>query len=278
MTYDAWRRYFEQVIAAPEAEINLAEAALVLAADEYPELDVEFHLLQIREMARHLEEKLPPEREAHACIQALNDFLFDELDFHGNVAEYYDPRNSYLNDVLDRRTGLPIALCVLVLAIARELDLPILGVGLPGHFVVKWKDATQEVVFDPFHRGQILDRRGIEERVRETVNPLTPFQAGWLSPVGTKYILGRMLHNLKAVFVHQDDSERAWMVTDKLVLLEPTAGDEIRDLGLLSLKIGAYRQAAISLEQYLLSHSDAEDAPLMRVYLRRALEQVERLN
>jgi regulator of sirC expression with transglutaminase-like and TPR domain len=278
MTYEAWRNYFERVITVPEADLNLAEGALIVASDEYPDLDVSFYLAQLHEIAEQVAKRVPSDRSPGGSIDALNTVLFDELEFHGNVTEYYDPRNSYLNDVLERRTGLPITLCVVVLAVAKELALPIVGVGLPGHFVVKWADGEQEIVLDPFHGGEILDRRGIEERVRQSVNPLAPFQSDWLNAVGSKYILGRMLHNLKSVFVREDMLERAWQVTDKLILLDPRAGDEIRDLGLLSLKLGAYRQAAISLEQYLLAHSDAEDAPLMRVYLRRALEQVERLN
>lgn len=277
MTYDAWRNYFEQVVSMPESEIDLAEAALILASDEYPDLDVSYYLARLDEMAQAFGERLDPEREAHAIVEALVSFLFDELEFHGNVDAYYDPRNSYLNDVLERRTGLPITLSVVVLALARRLDLPIVGVGLPGHFLVKWAQAAVEIIFDPFHGGEILDARGVEQRLAE-IQPLVPFQRGWLNAVGSKYILMRMLQNLKAVFVREEALERAWQVVDKLVLLDPRAGDEIRDLGLLSLRLGAFRRAAISLEQYLLSHADAPDADLMRVYLRRALEQVERLN
>lgn len=278
MTQDEWRSRFERVISVPEEDIDLAEGALILAGDEYPDLAVEYYLARIDEMAGELERHIAEAKTAKDVIAALNAYLFEELEFSGNVFEYYDPRNSFLNDVLERRTGLPISLSVVVLALARRLGLPIYGVGLPGHFVVKWQDADNEIVFDPFNGGEILDRHAIQERVRETVNPAAPFQASWLDAVGTKYILWRMLQNLKAVYVRAEELERAWRVVDKLLLLDPRAGDEIRDLGLLSLKLGAYRQAAISLEQYLLSHGDAADAPLMRVYLKRALENVERLN
>lgn len=261
----------------PEEEINLAEAALILASDEYPDLDVAEYLTRLDEMSATLGARLPGNREPRATITALNEYLFDELELHGNVGEYYDPRNSFLNDVLDRRTGLPITLSVVVLAVAKRLELPIVGVGLPGHFMVKWQDTAGDIIFDPFNGGEILDRHGVEKRVRE-IQPLAQFQANWLHPVGTKYILMRMMQNLKAVFVRSEQLERAWQVVDKLLLLAPRAGDEIRDFGLLSLRLGAFRQAAISLEQYLLSHPDATDGDLMRVYLRRALEQVERLN
>jgi regulator of sirC expression with transglutaminase-like and TPR domain len=278
MEYKAWRAYFERVIAVPEADINLAEAALILASDEYPDLDVGYYLKRLSHMAREMEKRLPATRTPDETIAALNAYLFDELGFEGDRADYYHPRNSYLNDVIDRRKGLPIALSAIVLTLAKELQLPIFGVGLPGHFVVKWRDAQTEIVFDPFRRGKILSRDEIQERVRDTYDSQAEFQAEWLQVVGTKYILTRMLNNLKAVFLHTEQIERAWRVVDKLLLLDPRAGNEIRDMGLLSLRLGAYRQAAISFEEYLLARSDAPDATQVRLYLRAALEQVERLN
>lgn len=278
MQYKEWRAAFDHAVALPDAKINLAQAALLIAADEYPELDISFWLARLDNMADELRSRFPAQRDAQTVIPILNTYLFDELDFHGNLAEYYDPRNSYLNDVLERRTGLPITLSVIVLALAQRLRLPIYGVGLPGHFMVKWRDAENEIVFDPFNGGEILDRRGIEARVRASSNPILPFQSDWLEAVSTKYILFRMLQNLKQIFVRAEELQRAWQVVDKILLLDPRAGDEIRDFGLLSLRLGAYQQSAISLEQYLLSHPDAPDGDLMRVYLRRALEEVERLN
>ncbi len=278
MTYEAWRLYFERLVQVPEADVPLDEAALVIASDEYPELDVAFYLQQLDDMAETLRARIDDARNPHSTIAKLTAYLFDELNFRGNRAEYYDPRNSFLNDVIERRMGLPITLSVIVLAVARRLKLPIVGVGLPGHFLVKWGDEENEIVFDPFHSGEILSRSKIEQRVRESVNPTIPFQASWLDAVNSKYILIRMLSNLKSVFLQQQDIERAWQAVDKILLVDPRAGDEIRDFGLLSLRLGAYRQAAISLEQYLLAHNDASDAELMRVYLRRALEEIERLN
>ena len=278
MNYSEWRSAFERAVSIPEAQINLAHAALLLATDEYPDLDVSFYLARLDEMAETLGARITHADTPRAIIAKLNTYLFEEWEFRGNRAEYYDPRNSYLNEVLERRVGLPITLSVLVLAIAQRLNLPIVGVGLPGHFVVKWRDAQNEIVFDPFYGGEILERAQIEQRAREIVNPLISFHASWLDAVGNKYILTRMLHNLKSTFLRMQNIERAWQVIDKLLLLDPRAGDEIRDFGLLSLQLGAFRQAAIALEQYLLAHPDAPDEPQVRVYLNRALQQIERLN
>jgi regulator of sirC expression with transglutaminase-like and TPR domain len=278
MTYDAWRSYFERVIEMPENEINLAEGALIIAADEYPDLDVAKYLARLDEMAQRLTPRVRELREPRAVVSALNAFLFDELGFSGNRENYYDPRNSYLNDVLERRTGLPITLSIVVLALAQRLQLPIVGVGLPGHFCVKWQDPRHEIVFDPFHRGEILDIPTILERVRETFQPQATFEPDWLNAVGSKYILYRMLNNLKAIFIRRHELRRAHQVVDKLLLLDPRASSEIREMGLLSMQLGAYRQAAIYLEQYLLAHPDAYDAEELRAVLQSAIEQIERLN
>lgn len=278
MNYDAWRFYFERVVQVPDDEFNLAEGALILATDEYPQLDVSHYLAQLDRMAETLAKRLPDHREPEQVIAVLNAYLYGELGFSGNRENYYDPRNSYLNEVLERRTGLPITLSVVVLSLAQRLHLPIYGVGLPGHFCVKWHDAAHEIVFDPFHRGKILDMDAMLDRVRETFHMHAEFGSDWLEAVSSKYILYRMLNNLKKVFMPRNEVRRAYRVVDKMLLLDPRSPDEIRDMGLLSYRLGAYRQAAIYLEQYLLSHPDAQDAQELRFHLHRAIEQIERLN
>ncbi len=278
MNDKAWRLYFERVIEMPDAEINLAEGALIIASDEYADLDVSRHLKQLDEMAETLAPRVPATRDPFTTIARLNHFLFEELQFRGNRENYYDPRNSYLNDVLTSRTGLPITLSVIVLALARRLQLPIVGVGLPGHFCVKWFDDAHEIVFDPFNRGEILDVDAMQQRVRETSHPHVSFEPDWLDAVGAKYILFRILNNLKGIFVRRGEIRRARQAVDKMLLLDPRASSEIRDMGLLSLQIGAYRQAAEYLEQYLLSHPDAFDADELRALLKSAIQKVEQLN
>lgn len=278
MNYDGWRLYFEQVINTSADEVDVAEAALILAADEYPELDVSHYLRQLDHTAEAVRPKLPRDRNPHTSVATLNDYLFDHLEFRGNRENYYDPRNSYLNDVLERRTGLPISLSVVYLAVARRLGLPMFGVGLPGHFIVKWQDRRQRILIDPFNQGEILDERGVQERVRDTYSAQANFQPDWLASVDARYILTRMLNNLKAIFLHTENLERAWKVVDKLLLLDPRSAEDIRDMGLISLRLGAYRRAAIYLEEYLLAHAEAADAGQIHIFLRTALSHVERLN
>ncbi len=278
MKYAAWREYFERVVQLPEHEIDLPEAALIIASDEYPDLDVSHYLHKLDAMASRLRPHLPPGREPRATVELLNHLLYEEMEFSGNRENYYDPRNSYLNDVLDRRTGLPITLSIVYLALGRRLGLPLVGVGLPGNFIVKWQDRENRLLIDPFNKGEILDEFGVEALVRDTYHPSARFQAEWLNAVGSRYILVRLLNNLKGIFVHTENYERAWQIVDKLLILDPRSPENIRDMGLLSIRTGAYRKAAMFLEEYLLSHGDAHDSDQVRIYLRTALSVVERLN
>jgi regulator of sirC expression with transglutaminase-like and TPR domain len=229
-------------------------------------------------MADHVHPHLPRERNPHKSVEVLNRYLFGELGFAGNRENYYDPRNSYLNDVLERKVGLPITLSVIYLAIGRRLGLPLFGVGLPGHFIVKLEERDTRILIDPFNRGEILDEARVEARVRDTFHAQAQFQPEWLATVGAKYILIRLLNNLKAIFIQTQGYARAWQVVDKLLVLDPRSPENLRDMGLLSMHVRAYRKAAIYLEEYLLSHADAPDAEQLRIYLRTALSVVERLN
>lgn len=276
--YGVWRARFERLVSGGAHEADVSEAALVIASDEYPELDVEQHLAHLDAMAGNVRRHLPPERDPVGSIAVLNRYLFDTLGFSGNRENYYDPRNSYLNDVLDRRVGLPITLSLVYLAVGRRLGLPLFGVGLPGHFIVKWEDRSARILIDPFNNGEILDESSAEARVRDTFHDRATFQPEWLESVDGKYILIRLLNNLKAIFVQTQELKRAWQVVDKLLILDPRSLENIRDMGLLSIHVKAFRKAAVYLEEYLLSHGDAADADRLRIYLRTALAAIERLN
>ncbi len=278
MGYKEWRARFEALLEQSEEKIDLAEAALIIASDEYPQLNVASYLARLAEMADYIRPRLPSDQDPRGCVEVLNRYLFVELGFSGNQENYHDPRNSYLNEVIERRVGLPITLSLLYIALAARLGLPVYGVGLPGHFIVKWQDEKTQILIDPFDRGQILNEREVLARVRDTFHPQASFQPEWLAAVGNKYILFRLLNNLKAIFVEAQNYARAWKIVDKLLLLDPRSAENIRDMGLLSIHVGAYRQAAAFLEEYLLSHADAPDADQVRIYLRTALNVVERLN
>lgn len=278
MDYKDWRTRFECIVGQPEEVIDVAEGALVIASDEYPELDVERYLTRLTAMAEYVRSHIPRGGDPRKAVDVLDRYLFGELGFGGNRENYYDPRNSYLNDVLERKVGLPITLSIVYLAIGRRLGLPVFGVGLPGHFIVKWEDSRARIFIDPFNRGEILDEEGVEARIRDTFHAHAQLQPDWLASVGPKYVLTRLLNNLKAIFVQAQDYLRAWRIVDKLLILDPRSPENLRDMGLLSIHVKAYRNAATFLEEYLLTHSDAPDADQIRIYLRTALTVIERLN
>jgi regulator of sirC expression with transglutaminase-like and TPR domain len=278
MDYADWRAHFERLAEESGEELDIAEGALIIASDEYPHLDIEKYRIRLDTMAEHVRSHLPRDRDPKRTVEVLNRYLFGELRFSGNRENYYDPRNSYLNDVMDRKVGLPITLSIVYLSIGRRLGMPVFGVGLPGHFIVKWEDRKSRLLIDPFNRGEILDEAGVEARVRDTFHSQAQFQPEWLVTVNGKYILIRLLNNLKAIFVQAQALTRAWQVVDKLLILDPRSPENIRDMGLLSIHVKAFRKAAIYLEEYLLSHSDAADADQLRAYLGTALAAIERLN
>src|SRR5262249_22567580 len=203
----------------PRASLDLAEVALHLARDEYPDLDVEAYLSELDGMAH--EARRYVRGDPAAQVTGLCRYLFHEMGFRGNVREYYDPQNSYLNQVLDRRTGIPITLSAVVMAVGARAGLNIAGVGLPGHFIVKAVVGDSEVLFDPFHGGRRLTPEDCENLVRQVTG--MPFEATHVSlsslPLGL--IVLRMLTNLKGIYLRQSDFPRAVRVMERLCRLDP---------------------------------------------------------
>lgn len=192
---------FAALVARPPAEVPLDEAAVLIAAHAHPGLDVAAELARLDALA---------ERCFAPTLDALVTHLFGDEGFTGNVTDYYDPRNSYLNEVLDRRTGIPITLAVLTMEVGRRLGVPLSGVGMPGHFLLRDR-VDPDVFVDPFARGRLLDRAGCEGAFRTVHGPDAPFDDEFLEPVDHHVILARMLGNLRAVFQHRGDHDAlAW--------------------------------------------------------------------
>jgi regulator of sirC expression with transglutaminase-like and TPR domain len=252
----------------PAAPLDLAELALHLARDEYPGLDVAAYLGELDGMAhearRYLGGSLP------AQVTGLCRYLFHEMGFRGNERDYYDPRNSYLNDVLDRRTGIPIALSAVVMAVGTRAGLEIHGVGLPGHFIVKAVRGERQELFDPFHGGRRLTVEDCETLVEQVTGQ--PFRATRkaLAAVPLGAVVTRMLNNLKAVYLKGGDWARAVRVMERLRQLDPADPLQRRDLGTSLLHAGQPGRALDHLSAYLAAVPQAEDAETVRGLLRRA--------
>jgi regulator of sirC expression with transglutaminase-like and TPR domain len=260
----------------PGAPLDVAELALHLAADEYPDLDVDAHLSELAGMAHEAKRYLGGSLEART--RGLCRYLFHDCGFRGNVQDYYDPRNSYLNEVLERRTGLPISLSAVAIAIGGRAGLEVAGVGLPGHFVAKAVAGSEEVIFDPFHGGRLLTRTDCELLVEQVTG--TPFQATAeaLRAVPPGPFLLRMLNNLKGAYLRQGDFSRGVRIIERLRQLDPSDVVQQRDLGVSLMRCGQPGRAIDPLAAYLEARPQATDADLVTQLLTQARGEVAKWN
>lgn len=260
MTQPESRPSLTVVLGRPDGEINLAEAALLIASEEYPGLDVHRYLKQLDDMGLALRARLAAEPRPERAVMALNRYLFQEEGFHGNVEEFYDPRNSYLNDVIDRRVGIPITLSTIYMEVARRAGVHVEGVGLPGHFIVRVVLGGHGLLVDPFHGGVLLTEADCQGRLDRIFAGRVKIASEMLAATGRREILGRMLRNLKAIFMRREDYPRALRAADLLLRVYPESGEDLRDRGLLYDTLDCYGLALQDLEHYLALHPNPPDA------------------
>jgi regulator of sirC expression with transglutaminase-like and TPR domain len=267
---------FASEIHKPEAGIDLARAALVMGRFEYPELDVSGYLDRFDKLADAAGRAV---QSAEMPALTLAQFLFDELGFSGNAGDYADPRNSFMNEVLERRLGIPISLSVLYIEIARRVDIQAQGVGLPGHFIVRVTMQDGNVIYlDPFHGGPLLSEEDCRNRVSDITGGTLPFHESFLNPVQSRYILTRMLNNLKNFYASANDFTRAAKVIERLLVMNPDDVTEMRNLGVLYGQLGKRRQAVELLEYYLNAWPNAQDAKVIRNYIKSISDQASKWN
>lgn len=259
--------YFRTLVQS-DAQFPLLEAAISLAQDEYPQLDVQQVLAEVDQLLDRLKRRIPADAPASHRLRMLNQYFFRELHFRGNVNDYYDPGNSYLNVVLHSRRGIPISLAVLWLELAQGLGLAARGVGFPGHFMVKVNLPHGQVVIDPF-TGQSLSREALAEllepyrRRHGLLDELETPLGLYLQVTPARDIIARMLHNLKEIHASHEDWARQVAVLDRLLVLLPQAWDAYRDRGLALEVLGRMREAAQDFETYLARAPQADDAALV---------------
>ena len=258
------------------ASLDVAELALCLSQDEYPDLDVEAVLGEVNAMAHEARSYVRGPLEAR--VNGLCRYLFHEQGFHGNTREYYDPANSYFHLVLERRTGIPISLSALAMAIGARLGLTLAGVGLPGHFVVKAEDDGQEIVFDPFHGGRLLTPLDCQNLVRQVTGKEFPANTEALQALPLGFIVLRMLNNLKGIYLRGKEYPRAIRVMERMVQLREDDPLQRRDLGTSLLHAGQPGKAIDHLAVYLAAFPKADDADVVRLLLKEARAYVAGLN
>lgn len=264
------------MVTRPENRIELDRAALLIAAEEYPYLEIERSLAQLDRMADEL--RRLPQPDPLIRLLAINDYLFTQLGFRGNTEDYYDARNSFLNDVLDRRIGIPITLSVVYIELARRLGLPVSGIGLPGHFLVRYREGEREVIIDPYHAGRVLSVERCQEMFEGMYGGTIDFQPGFLNDITKTQVLRRMLQNLKGIYARVPDHHKALSVIERLLILNPEDISEIRDRGLICCALGRFSQAQADLEHYLRRRPQGEDADEVRKKLTELRRRQAHLN
>jgi regulator of sirC expression with transglutaminase-like and TPR domain len=269
------RERFARLAAGPDDRIDLAEAALLIAAEEYPSLDVAAYLRRFDELAAAASGEVRPGLAPAEQIARLNHHLFVECGFAGNSDDYYDPRNSFLNDVLDRRTGIPISLSIVYSEVAQRLDLPVYGVSFPGHFLAKYV-GDPEIIIDAFF-GTVIGADECAQRLRGIYGDDAQLDPRLLRPAPAREILARMLSNLKQVYVQHSDFERALGCVDRILLLAPNTARELRDRGILYQRLECYAAALQDFERYLRLAPDDEAAHLIRDLLPELQRQAAQL-
>lgn len=253
---------------------NLPQAALLIAKElAYPQLNIPEQLRLLDDLADRAAKRVRLNDSIAIRAELLSDFLFKEEQFRGNTAVYDDPRNSYLNDVLKRRLGIPITLSLLYLAVAERLQLPAFGVGLPGHFIVGVEVQGTALFFDPFHGGGRLSAADCARLVELTVGYTGAFQDEWLTAVPPHDILARMLNNLRIIFTQRHQWPEAIAVVDRMRQIQPENPQHLRELGVIYYQLGQMRQAANFLDAYLHKEPHATDAQTIRQGIADALNK-----
>lgn len=269
------RDRFERTVGASDERIDVARAALWIAAEEYPGLDVDAYLQRIDQLAAAARARVGTRFEIAGCVERLNHFLFVEQGFAGNRVDYYDPRNSYLNEVLDRRTGIPITLSLVYVEVARRLGLDACGVGFPGHFLARVA-ASPDLIVDPF-MGGILDERQCLERLRATSGPEAVLRPNvHMRRASPRQILARLLANLKQVFLERRDFDRALACCERILIVEPDAPYELRDRGLIFEQLQCFAAAASDLERFLALAASDPSAPAIARRLEAVRSRIAR--
>ena len=282
------RENFIRLVSRPEGEINLAYAALQIAGEEYPGLDTVAYLGRIALLGERVKRRLPARHSVYDAIHAINHVLFEEEGFQGNNKDYYDPRNSYLNEVLDRGAGIPITLSVLYMEVARRAGHRLRGAGMPGHFLVAAGRGKSRIFIDAFHRGGLLSRKeciALAERSgalkvqrpkdrppgRLTGKELDAVERHVLPAVDTKTVLRRILINLKVLYARQRDYERALKASERIQVLSPDNWRNLSDLARFQAQVGQFSEAVTSLRAFLQRAPSGADTRQAKDALRQLL-------
>lgn len=283
------RQAFTTLISGDDSGIDLARAALLIAAEEYPGLDIDQHMGRLEELAAQVRLRLENGEEktirmpttANECIDvlhALNMVLFEQEHFRANRSNYYDPQNSFLNKVLERRLGIPLTLSLLYIEVGKRLGLRIEGVGMPFHFIVRCALQETTIYIDPYERGKFLNEQDCRQRIAQIFKDQEDFDPHWLEPLSAKQLLVRMLTNLKHIYIHKGDFQRALTACDRIMLLNPSIPIELHDRGIVHFHLKYYARALHDLSAYLELAPQADDLQEVRQQIKVIRQMIAMMN
>jgi regulator of sirC expression with transglutaminase-like and TPR domain len=255
------------LVSRPDPEIDLATGALLVAAEEYPQLREAPYLRRLDLLAERVRDRLGTETAPVLVLDQLCRVLFDEEGFRGNAEAYYDPRNSFLNDVLDRRLGIPITLGIVALEVGWRIGLPLSGINFPGHFLIRYEGEVARLLIDPFDGGRVRWEDEGQELLDRVYGGMVRMRGEFLRPATRADILARVLTNLKGIYLNTRDDVRALSTVDRILILRPASAVERRDRGLLLARIGRTHEAVEDLERYLDYSPAAHDAQRVRTLI-----------
>ena len=272
-----WRQRLVEVLSAA-GPLDIVEASLLVAGEEYPLIDLSRERARLAAMGDEAYRRAGDLDNPFARLDAVRAYLFEELGFRGNSDDYEDPRNSYLNQVLDRRTGIPLTLSIVFMEVAGRVGFETRGVGLPEHFVVRVDYEGRTILADPFHGGQVITEEDCRQLVTRSTGRPSLFRRDVLEGTPPEAMFVRLLRNLKRVYLAQEDFARALSIVERQLLITPDDAGEIRDRGILMAHMGKPGAAVADLEAYLALSPGAPDAESVRgrlVWLRRKISETD---
>jgi regulator of sirC expression with transglutaminase-like and TPR domain len=267
-----------QRLLAGEGSVHLARVALEIARDAYPELEIESYMSRIQELAERVRPRCPREARVRDILGQINWVLFVEEEMRGNSEDYYDPRNSYLNEVLDRRLGIPISLSVLYQAVADRLGLTMAGVNLPAHFMLRVDDGERTWFVDAFHEGTVLSHEACQRKLCELLQQPVVLTEAMTAACSIAVLVTRMLRNLKTIYLNAEDLPSALPVQRRLTALNPHEPEEVHDLGVLCLNADRPGEAIDPLQTYLATSTESAKSQEIQALLDAARRRVARTN
>ena len=262
LTLSPARQKFWQIAHTPDQDMSidhLLEGALAIAWEEYPRMDLGYYREIFDRMVDDLQPRIAKMHYPLKVVQEINQYLFAEQGFRGNDGDYYDPRNSFITDVLERRLGIPLSLSLVYMVICDRLGFPMDGISFPAHFIIRPRHPDLEIFIDPYNKGEILFPEDCAAKLTQLYGYDIPLQPEYLEPVSIRRILDRLLTNLKLIYLRRREPDKALAAIERSLMLNPDVPTQWRDRGLICYQLDRFTEARIDLENYLQSVPYAED-------------------